>query len=87
MQSRVDVFAELRNMLRDMLAATAAGAVHGRIARAHGYVDGYMRALLDLGVASRHELLEVVASERERAGGPAIRVIDLATAQGDTAAA
>jgi hypothetical protein len=86
MESKVDVMNELRKMLRDVLAASAAGAVQGRFARAHGYVDGYMRAMLDLGVASKQQLLEVVASERERAGGPAIRVIDLA-AQGDTAAA
>jgi hypothetical protein len=86
METRVEVMIELRNMLRDVLAASAAGAVHNRIARAHGYVDGYMRALLDLGVATKQQLLEVVASERERAGGPAIRVIDLA-AQSDTAAA
>jgi hypothetical protein len=46
-----------------------------------------MRALLDLGVATKQELLEVVASERERAGGPALRVIDLSAAQGDGAAA
>jgi hypothetical protein len=62
-------------MLRDVLAAKAAGGNHGRIARAHGYVDGYMRALLDLEVISKNELLEIVAQERERASGPAMRLI------------
>lgn len=72
-------------MLRDMLAASASGASGARLARAHGYVDGYMRALLDLGVATRTELLEVVASERERQNGPAVRVMDCI--EGDEAAA
>ena len=63
-------------MLRDMLTASASGAAGSRLARAHGYVDGYMRALLDLGAATRTELLEVVAEERVRQNGPALRVVD-----------
>ena len=63
-------------MLRDMLAASASGTAGARIARAHGYVDGYMRAMLDQGVATKSELLAVVAAERERFAGPAVRVLD-----------
>ncbi len=81
----VDVISGLRTVLREMLAASASGAAGARLARARGYVDGYMRALLDLGAASRTELLEIVASERERQSGPAIRVID--RVEGDEAAA
>jgi len=76
MRTKVEVLGELQSMLRDVLAASAAGATQARIARAHGYVDGYMRALLDLGFASRAELLQLVAAERERVSGPAMRVID-----------
>jgi hypothetical protein len=76
MTSRVQVISELKTMLRDMLAASAAGAAGARLARAHGYVDGYMRALLDLGISTRSELLEVVATERERFAGPAVRVLE-----------
>jgi hypothetical protein len=76
MATRVDAISELRTMLRDMLAASAAGAPGARLARAHGYVDGYMRALLDLGFSTRSELLAVVAAERERFAGPAVRVIE-----------
>jgi hypothetical protein len=76
MATREDAISQLRTMLRDMLAASASGAAGARLARAHGYVDGYMRALLDLGAATRGELLEVVAAERERFAGPAIRVLD-----------
>jgi hypothetical protein len=85
MSTRVDVISGLRTMLRGMLAASTAGAEGARLARAHGYVDGYMRALLDLGAATRSELLELVASERERQHGPAVRVSDCV--EGDEAAA
>lgn len=63
-------------MLKDVFAAKAAGESHGRLARAHGYVDGYMRALLETDVLTKGELLEIVASERERVSGPAIRTIE-----------
>ena len=85
MPNSVDVISGLRTMLRGMLAASTTGAAGARLARAHGYVDGYMRALLDLGAATKSELLEVVASERERQHGPAVRVSDCL--DGDEAAA
>jgi hypothetical protein len=76
MSTKVEVLSNLQTMLRDLLAAAAAGGGRARIARAHGYVDGYMRAILDLGVAEQAELLQLVAAERERASGPAMRVVD-----------
>jgi hypothetical protein len=76
MRTKSEVLSELQTMLRDLLAAAAAGGGRARIARAHGYVDGYMRALLDLGIAQQSELLQLVAGERERASGPAVRVLD-----------
>jgi hypothetical protein len=81
MRSKAEVMAELRTMLRDVLAAAAGGTRHARVARAHGYVDGYMRALLDLDVATRSELIEVVAAERERLSGPAVRVLEPSSAE------
>jgi len=60
-------------MLRDVFNAKAAGESHARLSRAHGYVDGYMRAVLETGFATKRELLELVAGERERSGGPAVR--------------
>ena len=76
MARRVEMVSDLRTMLRDMFAASATGAGGARLARAHGYVDGYMRAMLDLGVATKSELLAVVAAERERFAGPAVRVLE-----------
>jgi hypothetical protein len=75
MKTKADVMAELRSMLADVFAAKAAGEAYGRLARAHGYVDGYMRALLEIGYVTKAELLEAVNAERERASGPAMRPI------------
>jgi hypothetical protein len=73
MRTKTEVLQELRTMLRDIFTAKAAGETHGRLARAHGYVDGYMRAVMETGLATKDELLEIVATERERVSGPAIR--------------
>jgi hypothetical protein len=69
--SKTEVLRDLETMLRDVLTATGAGRSYARMARAHGYVDGFMRGLLDTGFASKEELLEIVARERTRASGPA----------------
>ena len=75
MQTKDEVLDELRTMFRNVLASAAAGG-GSRVLRARGCVDGYMRALLDLGVATRAELLELIASERERADGPAVGAVE-----------
>ena len=73
MKSKVEILAELRTMLADVFAAKASGEAYGRLARAHGYVDGYMRALLEMNVVTKAELLDVVNAEHERSSGPAMR--------------
>ena len=75
MKDKAEVISELRTMLADVFAAKEKGEAYGRLARAHGYVDGYMRALLDIGYVSKAELLEVVNAERDRASGPALRTV------------
>jgi hypothetical protein len=76
MRTKEEVLSDLKLMLRDVLLAKAAGGNMSRIARAHGYVDGFMRALIDLGICTKAELLDIVATEREKASGPAMRVMD-----------
>jgi hypothetical protein len=76
MRNKVEILGELRTMLRDVFVAKSAGETYARLARAHGYVDGYMRALLDAGTVSKEELLAIVTAEREFVSGPAIRAID-----------
>ena len=73
MKSKAEVVTELRSMLADVFAAKASGEAYGRLARAHGYVDGFMRALIDMGIVSKAELLDLVNAERERSSGPAMR--------------
>lgn len=73
MREKAEVIAELGAMLADVFMAKERGEAYGRLARAHGYVDGYMRALLDLGFASKEELVVLVNAERERSSGPAMR--------------
>jgi len=75
MKEKAEMISELRTMLCDVFMAKERGEAYGRLARAHGYVDGYMRALLELGVVTKDELLDVVNSERERSSGPAMRPI------------
>jgi hypothetical protein len=76
MASRDEMITDLRTMLRDMFAASASGAGGARLARAHGYVDGYMRAMIEIGLATKSDLLAVVMAERERFAGPALRELD-----------
>lgn len=75
MRSKHEILDDLRDMVRDLFAARESGEAYPRLARAHGYVDGFMRGLLEADVASKEEILEIVAQERERASGPAIRAL------------
>jgi hypothetical protein len=73
--SKADMLTELRRLLHDLFMARCEGANYNRLARAHGYVDGYMRALLESGHATKQEMLDLVAEERARVSGPATREI------------
>lgn len=69
--SKAQMLETLRGLLGDVFQLRRDGAQYARLARAHGYVDGYMRVLLESGAATRQELLAVVSAERVRADGPA----------------
>lgn len=69
-QSKTELLDNLRGMVRDMLRLRSEGGAYAKLARAHGYVDGYMRVLLETGVADSKALLELVADERARFDGP-----------------
>jgi hypothetical protein len=73
--NKAEMLTELSRLLHDLFTARSEGANYPRLARAHGYVDGYMRALLESGQASKQELLALVAAERTKVGGPATREI------------
>ena len=67
----------LRDLLRDVLKARFDGAAYAKLARAHGYADGYMKGLLQAGLVSQRELLSIVSEERGRVAGPATRLVRL----------
>jgi hypothetical protein len=69
--SKAQMLENLKGMLVDVFKLRRDGAAYARLARAHGYVDGYMRVLLETGAATKTELLELVAAERVRVDGPA----------------
>ena len=56
----------LRRLLVGVLEARFGGATGAKFARAHGYADGYMRALQDAGLISRDELLAIVGEENTK---------------------
>ncbi len=56
----------MRELVADVTRARFTGGPYAKLARAHGYADGYMRALLDAGLVERGELITTVGSERER---------------------
>jgi hypothetical protein len=71
-QSKNELLENLRGMVRDMLRLRSEGGAYAKLARAHGYVDGYMRVLLEAGIADHKALLALVADERRKFDGPAI---------------
>ena len=78
-QSKDQLITELTTLLRDLFEQRREGVAVQRLARAHGYVDGYMRVMLESGVATKSELLGIVARERETSDGPAVQVTDSQT--------
>ena len=69
--SKSRLVGELSRMLEDLFTEHKRGAAGSRLARAHGYLDCYMRGLIDAGILTPAELLLVVSDERRRVDGPA----------------
>jgi hypothetical protein len=70
-QSKHELLETLRGLVRDMLRARTEGGAYAKLARANGFVDGYMRVLLETGIADHKTLLALVADERQKFDGPA----------------
>jgi hypothetical protein len=66
----------LRAMLRESLRLGAEGAGRSRLLHAQGCADGFMRAMVEAGLADHRELLALVREVRAESGGPATREID-----------
>lgn len=70
-QSNHELLDNLRGLVRDMLRARSEGGAYAKLARAQGFVDGYMRVLLEAGIADHKTLLALVTDERSKLDGPA----------------
>ena len=52
-----------KQLMRDMFAARERGTGYPQMARVHGYVDGYMRALLDCGLSTKEVARSFLVAE------------------------
>lgn len=73
--SKTEMLENLRGMLRDVLRLRSEGVAYAKLSRAQGYLDGYLRVLLDTGLFSQKEVLALISQERDRHDGPATRRI------------
>ena len=85
--SRDVLIQTLRGLLNDAFALHRKGAVGSRLGRSYGMADGYMRALIELGIATQKELGVVVVEERAKQLGPATTTLSPDPAASDTLAA
>ncbi len=74
--TREEAVTRLRKLLRDLFSSRYQGVDGQRAARAQGYADGYMAALLAANVVSQRELLAIVGDERRIAAGPATVLVE-----------
>jgi hypothetical protein len=77
----------LRGLLGKAFSLHQKGAAGARLGRCYGMADGYMRALIELGVATQKELGLLVAEERTKQLGPATQSLATDAAANETIAA
>jgi hypothetical protein len=75
-KSQAELHEILRSLLRDSMRLHAAGAAGAHLGRADGYVDGFVRALVEAGLSDHKALLEVVRGVRREVGGPATSTVE-----------
>lgn len=85
--SRNAMIDNLRGLLGEAFALHQKGALGARLGRSYGMADGYMRALIDFGLATQKELGVVVVEERTRQLGPATQTLSPEATSSDTLAA
>lgn len=70
-----DLLETLRSLLEDSLRLRNRGALATQLSCAQGCADGYMRALLDAGLVSESQLLQLVQDVRRGSNGPATKQV------------
>jgi hypothetical protein len=83
---RAELLEILRSLLRESFRLQAEGGSQPRLSQAVGYIDGFVRALIESGVADLATLLGVVRDVRAESRGAATRVLE-AEHEHETAAA
>ena len=68
---------ELSALIKIMLAMRYRGGEYSRLAHAQGLVGGYMQALIDSGLVSHDDIMELVREQRVIIDGPSVRAIHL----------
>ena len=68
---------ELAAMLKDINVIAEREVGTERLSRAHGYVDGYMRALMDTGICTKQQLLDMVNQARMKKAHTDTEMTDL----------
>ena len=76
---RAELLEILRSLLRESFRLQAEGGSQARLGQAVGYIDGYVRALIETGVADHAALLAVVRDVRAELCGSATRVVEAET--------
>ncbi|HEY3493059.1 MAG TPA: hypothetical protein VGK73_00165 [Polyangiaceae bacterium] len=75
-KSKAEMHDILRALLRESLRLQASGGNQPKLALAQGYVDGFVRALVESGLSDHKTLLEIVREVRGELGGPATRAVE-----------
>jgi hypothetical protein len=75
-KSKAEMHDILRALLRESLRLQAAGANQPKLALAQGYVDGFIRAMVESGLSDHKAMLEIVREVRGELGGPATGAVE-----------
>jgi hypothetical protein len=70
-KSKAEMHDILRALLRESLRLQEAGANQPKLALAQGYVDGFIRAMVEAGLSDHKTMLGIVREVRGELGGPA----------------
>jgi len=76
----------LKNLLRESIRLHASGATGHRLGRADGYVDGFVRALVESGISDHASILAIVTGVRRELGGAPTGALEADSALGIRAA-
>lgn len=75
-KSQAELHDVLRSLLRESMRLHAEGAAGSRLGQANGYVDGFIRALVEAGLSDHKTILGIVREVRREVAGPETRAVE-----------